>query len=83
MIGNVKQRSYDGEKGDSMATAPTQIRIDANVKREANALFKNLGLDISSAVNLFLHQCILRGRLPFAVEIPQDFESVILNQADR
>lgn len=54
-----------------MATAPTQIRIDANIKREANALFKNLGLDMSSAVNLFLHQCILRGGLPFAVEVPQ------------
>lgn len=54
-----------------MATAPTQIRIDADVKREANALFSDLGLDMSSAVNLFLHQCILRGGLPFAVEMPQ------------
>ncbi len=54
-----------------MATTPTQIRIDANIKREATALFSNLGLDMSSAVNLFLHQCVLRGGLPFAVEIPQ------------
>jgi len=54
-----------------MATAPTQIRIDADVKKEATALFSNLGLDMSSAVNLFLHQCVLRGGLPFAVEMPQ------------
>ena len=54
-----------------MATTPTQIRIDSNIKREATALFSNLGLDMSSAVNLFLHQCVLRGGLPFAVEIPQ------------
>ena len=26
---------------------------------------------MSSAVNLFLHQCVLRGGLPFAVEMPQ------------
>jgi DNA-damage-inducible protein J len=53
------------------ATTPTQIRIDKNVKEQANALFANLGLDMSSAVNMFLRQCILRGGLPFAVEIPQ------------
>lgn len=52
-------------------TTPTQIRIDKNVKEQANALFANLGLDMSSAVNMFLRQCILRGGLPFAVEIPQ------------
>ncbi len=54
-----------------MAATPTQIRIDSNIKREATALFSNLGLDMSSAVNLFLHQCVLRGGLPFAVEVPQ------------
>ena len=26
---------------------------------------------MSSAVNLFLHQCVLHGGLPFSVEIPQ------------
>jgi len=56
---------------DSMATAPTQIRIDADIKKEATALFSSLGLDMSGAVNLFLHQCVLRGGLPFAVEMPQ------------
>ena len=54
-----------------MATAPTQIRIDPNIKKEATELFSSLGLDMSSAVNLFLHQCVLHGGLPFAVEMPQ------------
>ena len=54
-----------------MATTPTQVRIDADIKNEANALFSSLGLDMSTAVNLFLHQCVLRGGLPFAVEVPQ------------
>ena len=57
--------------GDYMATAPTQIRIDADVKKQATDLFNKLGLDMSSAVNLFLHQCILRGGLPFNVELPR------------
>ncbi len=54
-----------------MATAPTQIRIDADIKKQATDLFKDLGLDMSGAVNLFLHQCVLRGGLPFSVEMPR------------
>ncbi len=54
-----------------MATSPTQIRIDSKVKTEANELFNELGIDMSSAVNIFLRQCILRGGLPFNVELPR------------
>ena len=54
-----------------MATTPTQVRIDSDIKKEATALFAKLGLDMSGAVNLFLHQCVLHGGLPFAVEVPR------------
>lgn len=54
-----------------MATSPTQIRIDTTIKEDATTLFSKLGLDMSSAVNMFLRQCILRGGLPFAVELPK------------
>ena len=40
-------------------TTPTQIRIDSSIKKKANDLFATLGLDMSSAVNLFLYQCVL------------------------
>ena len=52
-------------------TIPTQIRIDADIKKQAVELFDNLGLDMSTAVNIFLHQCVLRGGLPFNVEQPR------------
>lgn len=51
-------------------TTPTQIRIDSEIKNDVTILFKSLGLDMSSAINLFLHQCILKGGLPFNVEMP-------------
>ena len=54
-----------------MATTPAQIRIDAAIKKQATDLFNKLGLDMSGAVNLFLHQCVLRGGLPFNVEMPR------------
>ena len=56
--------------GDTMATSPTQVRIDADIKKQTAELFSALGLDMSSAINLFLHQCVLRGGLPFSVEMP-------------
>ncbi len=60
-----------------MSSVPTQIRIDKDIKEQAGILFSDLGLDMSGAVNLFLHQCVLRGGLPFAVEIPHYKESTI------
>lgn len=54
-----------------MTTTPTQIRIDSEIKQKANVLFKRLGLDMSGAVNMFLYQCVLRGGLPFPVEVPE------------
>ena len=54
-----------------MATVPTQIRIDSNIKQQATELFNSLGMDMSGAVNIFLRQCILRGGLPFSVELPK------------
>ncbi len=65
-----------------MATAPTQIRIDSDIKKQATDLFNNLGLDMSGAVNLFLHQCVLRGGLPFTVEMPHYNQSTLEAMAE-
>ena len=51
-------------------TTPTQIRVDSEIKKQACELFSSIGLDMSTAVNLFLYQCVLRGGLPFSVEKP-------------
>lgn len=68
-----------------MATVPTQIRIDSNVKQQATELFTSLGMDMSSAVNIFLRQCILRGGLPFSVELPKYNKETLdaMNEARR
>ena len=54
-----------------MATVPTQVRIDENLKKQATELFSQLGMDMSSAMNIFLRQCVMRGGLPFEVIVPQ------------
>ncbi len=52
-------------------TVPTQVRIDADVKKQASKIFAQLGIDMSTAMNIFLRQCVMKGGLPFNVEIPQ------------
>ena len=58
-------------------TVPIQIRIDSNIKKQATELFESLVLDISTAVNIFLYQCVLRGGLPFKIEKPYYNDEVI------
>ena len=40
------------------------IRIDSRIKKEADALYKNMGMSLSAAVNLFLTQSVIQRRLP-------------------
>ena len=44
-----------------MAAIPTRIWIDKAVKEQADTLLAVLGMEMSSTVNIFLHQCVLRG----------------------
>ena len=45
------------------------IRTDAEVKAAAEQLFEALGLNMSTAVNIFLRQAIRQGGLPFEVKM--------------
>ncbi|MBQ8685131.1 MAG: type II toxin-antitoxin system RelB/DinJ family antitoxin [Clostridia bacterium] len=44
------------------------VRVDENVKKQATELFEELGLDMSTALNLFLRQAINYGGIPFEVK---------------
>lgn len=50
-----------------MAKISTNISMDAKVKKEAQALFSDFGLDLSTAINLFLRQAIREQRIPFEI----------------
>jgi DNA-damage-inducible protein J len=63
--------------GDTMANVTTSIRMDAETKKAASELLNDLGLDLSSAVNIFLKQVIIQGGLPFEVKYPQYKPEVI------
>jgi DNA-damage-inducible protein J len=41
-----------------MATANINVRTDAALKAQAQQIFESIGLDLSTAVNLFLRQTV-------------------------
>lgn len=50
-----------------MATENITVRADKELKQHAATLFANLGLDMSSAINIFLRAAVKEGGIPFAV----------------
>lgn len=50
-----------------MAKVSTNISIDADTKAKAQELLADLGLDLSTAVNIFLRQMIRENAIPFTI----------------
>ena len=44
------------------------IRVDDNVKKQSQAILSNLGMDLSSAINIFLRQVVLKEGIPFVID---------------
>lgn len=52
--------------------AQVNIRIDDDVKNKADKLFGELGLNMSTAVNIFLKQSLRQGGIPFEITARTD-----------
>ena len=53
-----------------MATTNINVRVDTTLKQEAEALFNDLGLNMSSAITMFLRSAINHDGIPFEVRRP-------------
>lgn len=51
-----------------MSTTNVTIRIDADLKKQSEELFKDFGLSLSSAFTMFLKQSVREQRIPFIVQ---------------
>ena len=49
-----------------MAKTSMSIGMDSEVKEKAQQIFCDLGMDMTTAINVFLHQVILHNGFPFA-----------------
>lgn len=51
-----------------MAKVSTNINLDPELKRAAQELFSDFGLDFTTAVTLFLKQSVREQAIPFAIK---------------
>lgn len=63
-----------------MATTNLIIRIDENLKKQAEVLFSDLGLNMSSAITVFLKSAVDYNGIPF--EIKKAERSVAASDAE-
>jgi DNA-damage-inducible protein J len=52
--------------------AQVNIRIDDTLKDQADSLFEELGMNMSTAVNVFIREALRRGAIPFKVSTEKD-----------
>ena len=52
-------------------TANINLRIEPNIKAQADAVFSSLGISVTDAINVFLHAAILEGGFPFQPKQPR------------
>ena len=65
-----------------MSKVNTIISIDGDLKKSAVNLFASFGLDLSTAITLFLQQAVREQRIPFEIrmEIPNKETIAVLNE---
>ena len=52
-----------------MAKVNTNISLDPELKEKAIKLFSNFGLDLSTAITLFLSQSVREEKIPFEIRM--------------
>lgn len=69
-----------------MAQTNVNIRMDAEIKKEAEQLFDSLGMNMSTAFNIFIRQSLRTGGIPFQITTQDEgfhnpFNQMILRAA--
>ena len=54
-----------------IATTLVQVRIDDELKNQATAVYDALGIDLSTAVRMFLKRSVMVNGVPFDMVLPK------------
>ncbi len=61
----------------SGTTTNISIRMDTDLKARADALFSDLGMNMTTAFNIFVRQSLREGRIPFEISLHQPNEETV------
>ena len=59
------------------STTNISIRMDADLKAQADTLFTELGMNMSTAFNIFVRQSLREGKIPFDISLNQPNKETI------
>ena len=67
-----------------MATVNMSIRMDTELKKQDDAMLSDMGLNMTTAMNMFLRQVVRQGRIPFeiATDIPNSETLAAMKEVD-
>ena len=68
-----------------MATTNLNIRTDKEIKEQAEQIFSDLGLNVTTAVNMFLRAVIRENGIPFdlKLEVPDEVTAAAIEEGRR
>ena len=73
---------YDIHEVSEMSNTTYNVRINKNIREEADVLYRSMGLTLSSAINLFLTQSVIQGKLPISEVIAEpSYTSLLIHDA--
>ena len=55
-----------------MSTSIIQFRVDDKTKLEATEIYEKLGIDLSTAIRMFLKRSVLMNGIPFDMTLPKN-----------
>ena len=66
-------------------TTNVTIRMDSEIKAQADALFAEFGMNLTTAFNVFVRQTLREGRIPFDISVNKPTKETIaaLLEAER
>ena len=53
-------------------TTSLNIKIDQDIKKQADALFNAMGMTLTTAVNIFVRQAVQEQAIPFKISLDND-----------
>lgn len=68
-----------------MASTNFSVRMDSELKKQCEALYGELGMNLTTAINVFLRQSLRVGGFPFEVRLEQPSAETIaaMQEAER
>lgn len=51
------------------------ISIDAKLKKDTGAILESLGLDFTTAINIYFKQIVMKQKIPFEIAVPTYFSA--------